>query len=339
MPGWLEPAGADARPLRLRSWSDYPAASLTSPGSPGHSLNCAGRWATGGAATGRTNRRTCLRSPTVAAHEVPLSVMVLDMDWHVTETGIRSEATGPGTRGTRTSSPTRWRCWPSTTRSPDKPQPASRRRHRRTRGAYCRGAAGRYRPCTSSDGAVRHRRSGFATAYFEEASSAGGRRGRLLVDGLAAGRGIERGGLDRCGSSTTCTSATPANDRVTGRPPPDAAMRGRMGNHRYPIGSRATPSPRGDARRCRGPRRRPAGLAGGATMWAGTRVVTGTTAVCAVGSTRSSARHATALDQQAIARPAAVVAHVAGCSAGAMGAFPAKCRLVPCLYSMAWRAR
>ena len=93
--GWLEPRRG--RPLDLYVFGhglDYPAA-LADFARIAGPTPLVPRWSLGN----WWSRYWAYQSEDVlaladefAAHEVPLSVMVLDMDWHVTETGIRGEA-------------------------------------------------------------------------------------------------------------------------------------------------------------------------------------------------------------------------------------------------------
>ena len=177
----------------------------------------AGRSATGGAATTPTPPTSTSRCWTLSrAAGVPLSVAVLDMDWHLVDIDPRSAPAGPATPGTATSSPTRRRSSPSCTSAASPP----------------RSTCTRPRACTPTRTATRPSRSAmgidpagelpvdfdptdpeFLEAYFEELHHP------LEDEGVDfwwldwQQGGVTRSpGSTRCGCSTTSTSSTPARD-------------------------------------------------------------------------------------------------------------------------------
>ena len=170
---------------------------------------------------------------------MPLSVCVIDMDWHITRTGNACSRLD------------RLHLEPGAVPRPGGlPGGAARRRgckatlnlhpaegvHPHEAGLPRDGPPPGDRPGDPAAGALRHRRSGLCPGLFRGAAPpAGGAGRRFLVDRLAAGRRAPRWpGSTRCTGSTTCTFTT---WRATGSERPFIFSRwGGLGNHRYPIG-------------------------------------------------------------------------------------------------------
>ena len=107
--GWIAPRRPDTVDLYVFAYGrDYRAAlgalyRLTGP----QPLLPRSRWATGGAATTPIRRRVPRPDGPLRGRGHPLSVAVLDMDWHLVDIDPRHGAAGPATAGTATCSPTR----------------------------------------------------------------------------------------------------------------------------------------------------------------------------------------------------------------------------------------